>query len=205
MAEITEIRDVRGLIYIYMDGTLAFRVAKCHFARKPLRIGEEIEQDEYLDSMAALQMNDAYEAALTSLDFSERTSDELLRSLLRRGFVRPAAEAAVQRLIESGIVDDARYANRIAENAAHKNIGKYALRRKLMSKGISEDEVETALENLHPEQQKAAARETAAKYLRKYEDLPRREARAKLSQALARRGFSWEVVSSVVEELTEED
>lgn len=104
------------------------------------------------------------------------------------------------RLIEVGIVDDARYARRIAETASHKSVGIYAMKRKLMSKGFSEEDTETALEALDDAQQLAACRAAADKLQRKYAALPAREARMKLSQALARRGFSWDVISRAIDD-----
>lgn len=199
MATVTDIRDLRGIIGIYADGTLVMRVAKKHFEKIKLRVGEEFEPEGYADSIAAIQLNDAYEFALTCLDFSQRSAAELTRKLISRGYVPPAAEAAVARLIEVGIVDDAHYARRIAETASHKNVGIYAMKRKLRSKGFSDEDAENALEALDDAQQLAACRAAADKLQRKYAVLPAREARMKLSQALARRGFSWDSISSVLD------
>ena len=200
MATVTDIRDFRGVIAVYVDGTLAMRVAKKHFNKIKLSVGDECEIDEYTDSIAAIQMNDAYEFALTCLDFSQRSSSELVKKLISRGYVAPAAEAAVARLIEVGIIDDSRYARRITETASRKNVGIYAMKRKLMSKGFSEEDTETALEALDDSQQRSACKAVADKFRPKYSALPPREARMKLSQALARRGFSWDTISSVLED-----
>lgn len=199
MATVTGIRDLRGVIGLYADGTLVMRVSKKHFEKIKLRVGDEFEPEEYADSIAAIQLNDAYEFALTCLDFSQRSAAELTRKLISRGYVPPAAEAAVARLIEVGIVDDARYAQRIAETASRKNVGIYAMKRKLRSKGFSDEDAETALEALDDAQQLAACRAAADKLRRKYEALPAREARMKLSQALARRGFSWDIISQALD------
>ena len=51
------------------------------------------------------------------------------------------------------------------------------------------------------DQQRIAALQAAQKLYRKYEALPEREARAKLSQALARRGFGWDAIESAVDEV----
>ena len=200
MATVTDIKDFRGVIGIYADGTLAMRVAKKHFGKLKLAVGDEFEPEEYADSVAAIQLADAYEAALTCLDFSQRTAAELMKKLMSRGYVRPAAEAAIERLGEAGIIDDARYAKRIAETASRKNVGIYAMKRKLMAKGFSEEDTADALAALDDAQQLSAARATADKLRPKYASQPQREARMKLSQALARRGFSWDVISKVLEE-----
>ncbi len=199
MAYVTDLKDFRGVIGIYADGTLVMRVTKKHFMKAKLSVGDEFEPEEYSDSLAALQAADAYEFALTCLDFSQRSSRELIKKLLSRGYVLPAAEAAVARLTEAGIIDDSRYAQRITENASRKNVGIYAMKRKLMAKGFSEEDTENALEALDDDQQLSAAKATADKYRSKYAALPPREARMKLSQALARRGFSWDTISNVLD------
>ena len=199
MAYVTDIRLLRGVVGIYGDGSLLLRVAKKHFDKIKLSVGDDFDIEEYTDRIAALQSADAYEFALTCLDFSQRSTSELVKKLISRGYVRPAAEAAVQRLTEAGIVDDSRYAKRITETASRKNVGIYAMKRKLMAKGFSEEDTENALETLDDEQQRAAAMTTADKYRSKYSSLPPREARMKLSQALARRGFSWDVISHVLD------
>lgn len=205
MAVITDINQTRGAVAIYADGTLLVRLRKKHFDKKPLDVGQHIEIDEYMDSMAAVQFNDAYEAGLTLLDFSMRTAEEIRRGLVRKGFVRPAADAVVEKLTEVGLIDDRHYAVRLAENASRKNTGFYSVRRKLMSKGISEADADAALEELDGVQQLSAARAVVSKLARKYADIEPRQARAKLSQALARRGFSWDTISAALESMGSED
>lgn len=205
MTMITEIREKSGLITIYAEGTVWMKVRKKHFGKLPLHEGDAVEPSEYIDQLAAIQFSDAYEAALTMLDFSARTSTEIKRALVTKGFVSPAAEAAAERLIEAGLIDDKLYASRMAESAARKKTGIYNLRRKLMAKGINEDDAAEALETLDDDQQLAAAKESAAALSRKYAGLERRAARSKLAQALARRGFSWDIISSAIEDVFTED
>ena len=71
-----------------------------------------------------------------------RSARELGNALRRKGYVQPAIEAVVARLTESGLIDDARYAQRMAETQVNKPVGIYALKRKLRAKGISEADAE---------------------------------------------------------------
>lgn len=201
MPTVTAIEEKRGLMEISTDGCVFVRIRKVHYAKYPLEIGEEIDTEDYMNSIASVQFADAYEAALTSLDFSARTAREIGNTLRRKGFVPPAIEAVVEKLTENHLIDDKRYAQRIAETQSHKPVGIYAVKRKLRAKGISEEDTDAALGAFDEDQQREAALETAAKLWRKYESLPAREARAKLSQALARRGFSWDAIESAVENL----
>jgi len=198
---VTEIREFRGQMVLSLDGVVWLRVLKKHFLKEPVEVEQQIEPEIYIDRLAALQYRDCYEAALTMLDHSIRTRGELERALVRKGYVSPAAAAVVERLTEVSLIDDTHYAQRIAEMQAAKAVGVYAVRRKLRAKHFDEDAVEAAMESFDDAQQAAACKAAAAKLWRKYAQLPPREGKAKLSQALARRGFSWDAISAAADEL----
>lgn len=204
MAIVSDLRENRGLIEISLDGTLWLRIRKKHFALLPLKNGEAVDPEEYEDRIAALQASDCYEAALTMLDQAAQTSGDMRMKLKRKGYVEPACQAVVERLTGNGLIDDARYAERLAQGQRLKPVGAYAVRRKLMAKHLPQEAIEAALEGFDGEQQAQACREAAQKLWRKYSALPQREGRAKLSQALARRGFSWTAISSAVDEFVSE-
>ena len=205
MSTVTELKPVQGCMRVAFDDAPSLRIRKCHFAKLPLEEGDEIDPEEYVNRVASLQFADAYESALTSLDGSARTASEIDRSLRMKGFVAPVAEAVVERLKENGLIDDQRLAARLAETQLTKPVGLYAMKRKLRAKGVSDEDAAEALESFDDDQQRAAAIQAARKLLRRYENLPVRECRGKLSQALARRGFSWDAVSAAVEAVLEEE
>ena len=201
MSIVTETREFRGQMILSLDGVTWLRVLKKHFAKLPLEIGQEVEPEQYIDQLAALQYKDCYEAALTMLDRSVRTRSEIAQALVRKGFVSPVAQAVVERLSEIGLLDDMRYAQRLAEIQSAKPVGAYAMRRKLQAKRFDAEAIDAAMEQFDEAQQAQACRLAAAKLWRKYAQLPSREGRAKLSQALARRGFGWDAIASAVDEI----
>ncbi len=199
MAHVSNIREMRGLIEISLDGVTWLCVRKKHFAMRPLNIGEDIDPEAYLASLAAVQAADCYEAALCILDRAAQTGGNLREKLVFKGYVCPAAEAAVERLTENHLIDDMRFAQRIAQSSALKPVGAYAVQRKLRAKRLPQEAIEEAMQYFDSAQQAEACRTAAESLCRKYAALPPREARAKLSQALARRGFGWESISGAVE------
>lgn len=202
---ISDIQERRGIIEISVDGCIGLKVRKNHYSKNPLEIGDAIDLEAYENAIASIQFHDAYESALTSLDHSARTAKELERSLLLKGFVPTVVASVLERLTENRLIDDRQLAGRIAESNSTKAVGLYALKRKLRSKGISEEDAEEALELFDEDQQRGAAKAAAEKLYRRYASLPMREARAKLSQALARRGFSWDAVREAVDSLVNDD
>ena len=205
MSTVTEVRVFRGVARLSFDDASPLKVRLKHFEAFPLAVGDDVDVEQYARRVAEAQRADAYEAALNSLDLCARTRQELRRSLLARGFVSAAVEATLDRLADSGLIDDRRYAERAVEMSAARPVGVYAMRRKLRAKGIGEEDAEAALNMLDDEQQAQAAQAAARSLLRKYASLPAREGRAKLSQALARRGFSWEAVRAAVDAVWEAD
>lgn len=203
MPIVTDIRENRGLVDVEVEGATLARVRRVHFAKCPVSVGDDIDMVSWLNKLAAAQFADGYEAALTSLDRSARTSHDLAGSLRRRGYVQPTIDAILARLVENGLINDARYATRMAELQSTKPVGVYAFRRKLRARGISDTDAEEALTAFDDEQQREAALQAARQLYRRYAALPRREARAKLSQALARRGFPWDAIECAIEELFE--
>lgn len=205
MAIVTGVREYRGVIQIHLDGRSFARVKKKFFEQNPLVEGDAVDEAEYIDRIAQLQYKFAYEAALTALEKSAKTAEEIKKTLLRKGYVEPVCDAIIERLTEVRLIDDKAYAERMVELKSEKPIGVYALRRKLRMKGIDEDIAEEALEQIDDEQQQHAAREMARKLSRRYAAIDPREARQKLSQALARRGFSWDSISAALDGLFDEE
>ncbi len=200
MAHVSSIREMRGLIEISLDGVAWLRVRKKHFAMRPISDGDELDPEAYLDSLAAAQAADCYEAALCMLDRAAQTGGQLRQKLIFKGYVPAAADAAVERLTENRLIDDKRFAQRIAQSSAAKPVGAYAVQRKLRAKRLPPEAIEEAMQCFDSAQQAEACRTAAQALCRKYAALPPREARAKLSQALARRGFGWESISGAVDE-----
>ena len=203
MPVITAITERRGIVEIAVDGSVAARVRKAHYDKRPLTEGDEIDLDAFIEEIAAIQYADGYEAALSALDYCNRSCKEVAAALRRRGYVQPCVDAVIDRLTENRILDDRRYAERLAELQSKKPVGVYAFKRKLRAKGISEEDAGEALSAFDDGQQQAAALEAAGRLYKKYADLSRREGRAKLSQALARRGFGWDAIESAIDQLFE--
>ena len=201
MARVSEVREVRGLIEISLDGVLWLRIKKKHFAKHPLENDAQIEAEEYISSLAAVQAADCYEAALCMLDRAAQTGGNMIQKLILKGYVRPAAEATVERLKENHLIDDRRFAERIAQSSSTKPVGAYAVQRKLRAKRLPQEVIDEAMQCFDADQQAEACRNAAKGLYRRYASLPPREARAKLSQALSRRGFGWDSISAAVDDI----
>lgn len=201
MAYITGLEEKNRLVYIYADRRLLCAVDKKTFSHYPLALDEEVEAEEYMDKLFAFQQKRAYELALGLLDTCDRTEKQVLKKLMDKGVVEGAAQAAVERLKESGLVNDEAYAQRMVQLQSQRPVGRFAVKRKLMQRGVDQETAQWALEEMDGLQQKKACMEAASSLARRYRDDPLPVARRKLGQALGRRGFGWDDISAVLEEI----
>lgn len=201
MAIVSAVYEARKLIAIDVDGRRLCRVHARFFNKLPVSEGDAIDEAAYLDRLCALMLGACYSDALTLLGRSARASGELREKLIAKGYLEAAADAALERLIENRLVDDGEYARRAVELSENKPVGVYALRRKLKAKGVDEQALDEALALVDGESQIESARALAERLLPRYRKDPPRARRAKLSQALARRGFSWDAISAALDSL----
>lgn len=205
MGCVTGLEEKNRLVSVYVDGLLLCRVDKKTFARHPLEEGEPIEEEVYLDRLAASQQKKAFEMALSLLDVCDRTEKQVVDKLRYKGIVEGAARAAAQRLKEMGLVNDQAYAQRMVQRQSQKAVGRYQVKRKLLGQGIDGETAQAALEELDGQQQQEACLQAARSLYRRYRDQEPRAARRKLGQALGRRGFGWDDITGALEKIMGED
>ena len=129
---------------------------------------------------------EALAVATRALARREHSQRSLRERLLRAGVSVGDAEAVVAELQETGLVDDARFAEERARVLAGKGKGDAAIRFDLERAGVGPDELEAALGTLDPERERAAAL------------VARRGASPATARLLAGRGFDEEVVAALV-------
>ena len=144
-------------------------------------------------------MERAYEKALRFLAHRPRSEAEVCMRLARHGLPKEVAQAVLQRLRTASLIDDAVFAKFWVENrSTFRPRGRRALRVELRQKGVLDEVIEAVLENV--DELADARRATRQKAVR-LRGLPVPERRRKLREFLARRGFVYEIVSDVIDEL----
>ena len=139
--------------------------------------------------------------ALALLDRRDYSRAELLRKLAEKDFEPAAAEQAVDRLVELGFVDDARYAPIVVRHYAAKGYGAQRVRGELQRRGIPKELWDAALAEM-PEQDETVDRLLRARL--RGADPDDRAALKKAADALLRRGYGWDEINAAVERLRAE-
>jgi regulatory protein len=195
-------------VNIHLDGEYAFGLARIVAAW--LQVGQPLDEEK----IAKLQAEDARERALQQallfLSYRARSEKEIRQNLGKHEIPEVVIEETLERLRRDGFVNDKQFASAWVENrSTFRPRGRRALALELRQKGIDDSTIESALEEVDEE---ALAYEAGQKKARKLALSPPAPAggskgqewsefRKKMSEFLARRGFSYSVIAPIVARL----
>ncbi|MDB4907250.1 MAG: Regulatory protein recX [Gemmatimonadetes bacterium] len=150
-----------------------------------------------------------YDRALNMLSARARARTELRRLLVRKGEPAELVDAALQRLADQGLLDDAQFARQFARSKAlGSGISKRRLSQELGRKGVAREVGEEAIGNVYEEEgldDGASIERVARKKYRTLLQLDAETQRRRLYGFLARRGFDAADVGRMVKELVGSD
>lgn len=138
---------------------------------------------------------------LRLLTAKARPRTDLRNRLLAKGFSESVIEAALDRLTEVGLIDDADYARQWVAARQRSGRGRMAIRRELAGKGIGTGVVDEVLTDVDEDAEIHSAAEVVRRKLRSttvpVDRLERDKLLRRLVGALTRRGFSAATALSV--------
>ncbi len=135
---------------------------------------------------------------LDRMDYSERA---LYEKLVQKGFSKKASSAVLAKLCELGLINDRRYAERLAEKLGGQGNSKRASLQKMLQKGVPYDLAKEILSETDTDEVTKLVALIEKKYAAKLAD---RENYQKVYAALVRRGFSYGDVKTALKKYTED-
>ncbi|MDO9484691.1 MAG: regulatory protein RecX [Actinomycetota bacterium] len=148
----------------------------------------------------------ARSVVLRRLSSTARTRKDLHDDLLKREIPEAIADEVLDRFTELGLINDSDYAELfVASRRRSRGTARPVLRQELRRKGVGDDEIHAALEDISDEDEFERAR---ALVLSRHPSLARFDAATKqrrLMSLLMRRGYSGSVAASVVREVVQSE
>jgi len=187
-------------INVYLDDEFAFGLSR--FAAAWLQIGQELSPEKIRELQDIDAQEVAYQRALKFISYRPRSEAEVRKNLKKHDIPEEVVTEVIVRLRRSGLVDDEQFAHAWVENrSTFRPRGRRALAAELRQKGVDDEAIDEVLRGLDED---SLAYQAALKQSRKYGDLEWQAFRQKLGAFLARRGFSYEVAKSVIEQVWSE-
>ena len=195
--KITEIRPRRkGLSALFIDGEFAMALDTQTLLEQRIDVGRELDDEELHELITLSNERRAKEKALWLISYRSHSKKEL-RDKIRRTCDAEAADKAVERMEELGLVNDEDFARRYAEQLLYgKRLSKRAAFYELRRKGIDQATAEEVLAELDVD----VHEQIRALIEKKYRNINDEKIRRRAVAALQRLGYGWEDIKAVLEE-----
>ena len=139
------------------------------------------------------------EYAMKYLTVKDRTVSEMQKYLDEKDFGEADIDAAIARLIELGLLNDARYAQRFVEKRlAAKPVSKRHLYEQLRGHGVGTAEIEAALASVDTDDELSNACAVAEKFARQFRELEPEKRRERVLSRLISRGYSYDTAAKAL-------
>lgn len=183
---ITDVERVAGSVRarrIWVDDA-PFRVTSAAvIAAVSVAVGDEVDVDELAAQCDKAERTAARDRALRLLSYHDFSTMQMARRLAEDGYPPQVVTETVSRLTESGLLDDARFAETHARSRLRSGYGARVVRRDLARAGIPEQTIDDALDAAVSDSAADDALAAGRRLVRPSDDVRRLAAR------LARRGF----------------
>jgi regulatory protein len=188
---------------VYVDGKPALTCRVALVQRLGLAVGRQITSAQIEELRAAELRHRCLDAAVKLLSVRLHSRSELERKLQRKGWQPPLIAAALDELTRMGYVDDRRFAQIKAQSAAeYRHHGPHRAMRELLKSGVDPAVARTVIEDVYEQRDSlAAARAMAQKQAPRLRRLDRSVARRRLAGMLLRRGYDYDTIRPVLDEV----
>lgn len=201
MLKITEIKQTSAerFTLIFSDGR-ELKTSLGVITDKYLRSEMELTDEEYEEIYAASTLSLAKSRALKIINARPMSRKEMRDRLIEKGESPDNAETCADWLCEMGLINDESYAGSVVRHYAAKGYGVTRIRQELRCHGVPNELWDTALEQM-PEQDDKIERFIRARLT----DADDRAQIKKISDALYRRGYSWDEIKRAINKVKSED
>jgi len=186
--------DYERKIYLHADIIVDFG----------LREDDELDRNKLREIIWASNFRRAYQRALYLLDYRDYSRAEMYKKLLSNYKSERLCTAVADKLEKNGIIDDERYAEKLAVRyVSVRKFGYRRAKREMMMKGIDQFTADDALEPYSQEFGENLMTLLETKHARNLTDRSDRKAVERVKASLARYGYGFDEINRCIKEYFE--
>ncbi len=184
-------------INVFVDGAFVCGLAESVAIR--LKVGQVVSPQEILRWQEEDVFEQARLKAVRLLELRPRSTAEIRRHLQEKGYDDQVVNQVVEHLHQVKLLNDEMFVNYwVEQRETFRPRSQAALRQELQQKGVSREVMEDVLSQVD---ETAAARQAAAKQLTRWRSLDEQTFRVKVGGFLHRRGFHYDIIREVTNDL----
>ena len=198
--KIEKSKHKRERVLVFLEGGDLLKITDAELLRFGLFIGMDLSDDLVVELRQAAAHSETKIRAAHMASSRMLSKKELRQRLEKKGATPDDAAEAAERMEELGAVNDAAYADVIVRHYGGMGYGAMRVKQELQRRGVPKELWDEALLQL-PDPQQAIERFIQSKCKGA---VPDRAQMKKLSDALLRRGFSWNDIRPVLNRMGED-
>ena len=190
-------------VNIYLDGKFGFGIDLENYVTLGLKVESELTDEKVKEIIKKAEFQKTLEKILKFATLRPRSEREVRGWLKRKKVHESLHKDLFDRLNRLDLIDDRRFADWwVEQRNSFKPRGKKALEMELRVKGIKKETIDKVLINLKIDEVKVA-RKLLEKKAYRWVGLSDLKKRQKMSQYLARKGFSWDIINQIIPDFYE--
>lgn len=200
MPVITSIKQqkVKNRVNVYLDDKFGFGIDLDNFVLLHLKINQELADTEIEEIIRKAEFQKTFDKLLRFAMVRPRSEKEIKDYFKRKRTNELIHLQLIEKLKHFELLDDQKFAKWwVEQRQGFRPKPKRILNNELRIKGIKPDVIEQVLEEAKVDEEKMA-RDLIERKMYKWKNLEPRIAKQKMSQYLAGKGFSWDVIEGVV-------
>lgn len=204
MGKITALKLTRSnkRVNVFVDGSFSVSLGAEVVARENIKVGQDLSEEQIAKLKQSDLLQSCFDMALHYLSYRPRSEAEVRQRLRRRGFDSQVVDRVLAGLKERGLIDDVAFAQYWRDSRlSFKPRSQRAIELELRQKGVAAETASEVVEDIDDE---VVAYQAGLKKARTLSRVDYGEFHRRLFGYLQRRGFSYEVIRSVVVRLWQE-
>jgi len=192
----------KDMLSVYVDGEYSFSISEEDFISLNLYEKSDITNEEISHIQEEVNFRRAKAEAVKFLSLRLRSGMEVAKKLMDKGYEKNITQKVIDELKSMGYINDKLYTQKyIYDRMKLKPKSKKFIKYELMSKGISEDDIDEVMKDWKTDEA-VLAESIARKRFGKY-DIKDEKILKKIYSFLQHRGFSFEVINTVINRIND--
>ncbi len=193
MEVIRSIEPIRAKVWFELDSGERQWLGRQAALESGWEQGTEISREDFRRYILLHQYPHALNLAVAMLARRACSRGEIERRLNTARYMDETVEMVLYKLDKEGFLNDRDFAVQWVRSRISRKLGASRIRMELRQKGVDEEDIRSALENVDEQEQLTQAVSLAEKgFARARPDEDQRNVRRRVMSSLIRRGYSWD-------------
>jgi regulatory protein len=188
---------------LYVNDEFALGVDEDIIIKYSLSVGKEVSDSFIEDVVKAEEVSKAFNYAVNLLSFRSRSTRELATKMKQKGYEQEPIDKVIEKLNYYGYLNDYHFSTQLVnDKQKFKHAGKNLLKQELYQKGVDKEIINQVIEEkVNDEEEYERALMLAEKKVKTLTKDDKNAKYRKLSGLLARKGYSFDIISKVIKEV----